>query len=74
MQFVQRSSGQIQLRIARMPVSRSFRPSPLLPGNGVVVVDDDVAVVVVGWNGLSLLLLPFLALRLVGDEKETRKE
>lgn len=49
-QLVQRSSGQIQFRIAFMPDSRSFRAS----------VDG---LVVVGWNGLPLLLLPFLALR-----------
>lgn len=50
-QLVQRSSGQIQFRIAFMPDSRSFRASV-----------DGLVVVVVGWNGLPLLLLPFLAL------------
>lgn len=59
-QLVQRSSGQIQFRIAFMPDSRSFRASV-----------DGLVVVVVGWNGLPLLLLPFLALRWRGvDEKE----
>lgn len=51
---MQRSWGQIQLRIAFMPDSRPFWEWP----DGVLV----------GWNGLPLLLLPCLVLEGVENE------
>lgn len=60
-QLVQRSWGQIQCRIAFTPDSRPFRcwwPGMLL---------------LLGWNGWSLLLLPGLALREAkGDQEKER--